>query len=39
MKEVIENVIYYILNDVEKYGINDIALCHLNMLLSEYTTL
>ena len=39
MKEVLESVINYILNDVQKYGIDDIAMSHLNTLLSEYTTL
>ena len=39
MKRTIENIIDYILNDVEKYGMNEIAAEFINTLLSEYTTL
>ena len=39
MKKVIEDIIDYILNNVEKYGMDDIAMEFFNTLLSEYTTL
>lgn len=39
MKKVIENILDYILNDVEKYGMNDNAMEFFNTLLSEYTAL
>lgn len=39
MKKVIENILDYILNDVEKYGMNDNAMEFFNTLLSEYETL
>ena len=39
MKKVIENILDYILNDIEKYGINENAMEFFNTLLSEYTVL
>lgn len=39
MKKVIEGVLDYILNNVEKYGMDDIAMEFFNTLLSEYETL
>lgn len=39
MKKVIEDIIDYILNNVEKYGMDDIAMEFFNTLLSEYETL
>ena len=39
MKNVIENILNYILNDVEKHGMNNNAMEFFNTLLSEYTTL
>ena len=39
MKESIEYLLTYILNDVEKYGIDDVAMEYFNKLLSEYETL